>query len=117
MMVYFGGDGEYQAGTAIYGMRLPAGKTEWTSPVVLARDTPREWTATQLSGRHRVKNSGYSTSPATGKNGVQRIKLKISTDGGQTFSDSMLVTEEIGYMVRNKPIIKNDGNYLIPILS
>ncbi|MCA9041218.1 MAG: exo-alpha-sialidase [Planctomycetaceae bacterium] len=114
MVVYFGGDGEYLPGTAIYGMRLPKGETTWTSPVMLA-NTPERMDGNAVIWQTPGEEVWLLYVTRYGKEwSTARIKLKISTDGGKTFSDSMLVTEETGYMVRNKPIVKEDGNYLIP---
>ncbi|QDU80807.1 hypothetical protein Pla110_25420 [Polystyrenella longa] len=115
MLVYFGGDGEYQPGTAIYGVRLPKGEDAWTEPVRLA-NTPGRMDGNAVIWQTPGEEVWLLYVTRYGKEwSTARIKLKISTDGGMTFSDSMLVTEDVGYMVRNKPIAKEDGNYLIPI--
>ena len=38
-VVYYGGEGEYEGDTAVYGSRLAKGSTEWTRPEIIA-DTP-----------------------------------------------------------------------------
>ncbi|MAT14708.1 MAG: hypothetical protein CMJ46_05485 [Planctomyces sp.] len=115
LVVYFGGDGEYQPGTAIYGVRLAKGESKWSEPVMLA-NTPERMDGNAVIWQTPHQDVWLLYVTRYGKEwSTARIKLKISTDGGRTFSDSMLVTEEIGYMVRNKPIVKRDGNYLIPI--
>ena len=38
-IAYYGGEGEYQGDTAVYGMRLVKGSTQWTTPQIIA-DTP-----------------------------------------------------------------------------
>ena len=38
-IAYYGGEGEYQGDTKVYGMRLAKGSTKWTTPEVIA-DTP-----------------------------------------------------------------------------
>lgn len=35
-IAYYGGEGEYEGDTKVYGMRLVKGKKEWTKPVVIA---------------------------------------------------------------------------------
>src|SRR5690242_11595350 len=37
-LAWYGGDGEYKPGTAVYGSRLVNGSGRWSAPVVLARD-------------------------------------------------------------------------------
>ena len=38
-VVYYGGEGEYEGDTAVYGSRLARGSTQWTRPKIIA-DTP-----------------------------------------------------------------------------
>src|SRR5690349_12322346 len=38
MLAWYGGDGEYKPGTAVWGSRQPKGTLQWTTPTVLARD-------------------------------------------------------------------------------
>lgn len=114
-LAYYGGSGEYGTDTAVFGARLKKGESEWSAPVVIA-DTPWEsegnpvvWQAPDgivwLWYVNRVGDF-WSTS---------RIKAKVSFDGAQTWSDSMMVTYEQGTMVRSHPIVLSDGDYLLPI--
>jgi len=43
------------------------------------------------------------------------VKAKISTDGAKTWSDSFILTEQRGSMVRGKPIVLIGGDYLLPM--
>ncbi len=114
-IAYYGGSGEYGTDTAVFGSRLKKGESEWSFPVVIA-DTPWEsegnpvvWQAPDgivwLWYVNRVGDY-WSTS---------RIKAKVSFDGAHTWSDSMMITYEQGTMVRSKPIVLHDGDYLLPI--
>lgn len=114
-LAYYGGSGEYGVDTAVWGARLKKGETKWSDPVILA-DTPWEsegnpvvWQAPDgivwLWYVNRVGDF-WSTS---------RIKAKVSLDGAQTWSDSMMITYEQGTMVRSHPIVLHDGDYLLPI--
>ena len=44
-----------------------------------------------------------------------RITAKISQDGAKTWSESFMLTFEAGTMVRNRPIVLSDGDYLLPV--
>jgi len=44
-----------------------------------------------------------------------RIQVKISHDGARTFSDASLLALEAGMMVRGRPIVLSDGDYLLPV--
>ncbi len=114
-IAYYGGDGEYEGDTAVYGMRLVKGTNEWTEPAIIA-DTPNrsEGNAAVWQGPDGnvwlfyITNYGPTWSSA-------RIKYKVSNDGAHTWSDSSMLSFEQGTMVRSAPIVLNDGNYLLPV--
>lgn len=114
-MVYYGGEGEYQGDTAVFGARLPKGSNKWELPKIIA-DTPRRsegngaiWQGPDgLVWLFYVTNYGPTWSHA-------RIKYKISKDGAHTWSDSDMLGFEKGSMARGAPIVLNDGDYLLPV--
>jgi predicted neuraminidase len=114
-VVYYGGGGEYSSDTAVYGSRLAKGSTEWTRPMVIA-DTPGRsegnavaWQAPDgLVWLFYITNYGNTWSES-------RIKYKLSKDRAQTWSDSDILSFELGSMVRGLPIVLNDGDYLLPV--
>src|SRR6516165_6770089 len=93
-LAYYGGSGEYATDTAVYGVRLPKSKREWTRPVVIA-DTPFRtdgnsvvWQAPDgLVWLFYLTRYGDTWSDS-------RIKFKISRDGARTWSDSDMLTFE-----------------------
>jgi len=114
-IAYYGGEGEYEGDTAVFGLRLPQGTEKWTEPKIIA-DTPNRsegnaaiWQAPDgLVWLFYVTNYGSTWSKA-------RIKYKISKDGARTWSDSSILSFEEGTMLRSAPIVLNDGNYLLPV--
>jgi predicted neuraminidase len=114
-IAYYGGEGEYQGDTAVYGMRLVKGSTQWTTPQIIA-DTPNRsegngaiWQAPDGTvWLFYITNYGPTWSSA-------RIKYKISRDGAQTWSDPYMLSFEQGTMVRSAPIVLNNGDYLLPV--
>lgn len=114
-LVYYGGEGEYEGDTAVFGSRLANGSDEWTAPQVIA-DTPFRsegnaviWQAPDgLVWLFYVCRYGDTWS-------TSRIKAKISRDHARTWSDSFMLSLEEGFMVRNRPIVLDDGDYLLPI--
>jgi predicted neuraminidase len=114
-IAYYGGDGEYAEVTADYGMRKKRGETRWSEPKIIA-DTPFHsdgnavvWQAPDgLVWLFYVCRFGDTWS-------TSRIKAKISRDGAQTWSDSFMVALEEGMMVRSRPLLLADGDYLLPI--
>jgi predicted neuraminidase len=113
-LAYYTGSGEYADDTAVYGARLPKGKTEWTTPVCIA-DTPYRsegnpvvWQAPD--GKvwlFYVVRYGRTWSTSL-------IQAKISRDGAKTWSDPMLVTMTQGMMVRSQPLALENGDILLP---
>ena len=137
-IAYYGGANEYSNETAVYGSRYvpeptappeeagqPApprpvrhrGAGAWLFPEVIA-DTPFEgegnpvvWQApdgTVWLFYNNRKGDTWSNS---------HVKAKISKDGAQTWSDSVMVTYEEGTMVQGPPIVLKDGDYLLPAYS
>ena len=114
-VAFYGGPGEYSADTAVWGSRLSAGTSQWTPPVVIA-DTPYRsdgnavvWQAPDGAvWLFYVVRYGETWSKS-------RIHAKISRDGARTWSDSMLLASELGMMVRGRPIVLQDGDWLLPI--
>lgn len=114
-IAYYGGSGEYGHDTAVYGARLKAGEKNWSEPKVIA-DTPDRgegnpvvWQAPD--GKvwlFYVNRYGETWSNA-------RVKVKISEDGAETWSDSFMLNFEEGTMVRGQPIVLNNGDYLLPM--
>lgn len=114
-LVYYGGEGEYANDTAVFGARLKKGETEWSAPKVLARDPFRSlgngviWQ--DPTGRvwlFYVVRFGATWSSS-------RIQVKVSNDGANTWSDASLLAPEEGMMVRARPIVLSDGDYLLPV--
>ena len=114
-IAYYGGAGEYDSETAVYGSRQKKGQLSWSPPEVIA-DTPFRgdgnpvvWQAPDgVVWLFYVNLYGKTWSEA-------RVKGKISTDGAKTWSDSFMLTMEIGTMARGKPIVLMNGDYLLPM--
>ncbi|MFC1603872.1 exo-alpha-sialidase [Planctomycetota bacterium] len=114
-IAYYGGSGEYGDDTAVYGSRLKVGETQWTNPKVIANTpdrgegNPVVWQAPDSRvWLFYVNRYGKTWSNA-------RVKGKISNDGAQTWSDSFMLNFEEGTMVRGRPIVLNNGDYLLPM--
>lgn len=114
-LTYYGGDGEYALDTGVFGSRLRSGSKRWSRPVRIAHDpfrsvgNPVVWQAPD--GRvwlFYVVRWGETWS-------TSRIQGKVSDDGARTWSDSFVVSDVEGMMVRNKPIVLSSGDYLLPV--
>lgn len=114
-LVYYGGSGEYGSDTWVRGSRFIKRCGYWTMPQVIA-DTPFRsdgnavvWQAPDgLVWLFYVNRYGPTWSNS-------RIKFKVSRDGAQTWSDSEMLAFEEGSMVRSRPIVLNNGDYLLPV--
>lgn len=115
LLAWYGGTGEYADSTQVFGTRKKLGSDTWTEPTVIASNpfrslgNPVLWQAPDgVVWLFYVTRFGETWS-------TSRVKGKISRDRGQTWSDSFLVTMEPGTMVRSRPILLSDGDYLLPI--
>ena len=114
-LVYYGGAGEYAVDTGVFGARLKKGETKWSQPKLLANDPFRSvgngviWQAPDgVVWLLYVVRYGDTWS-------TSRIQGKISRDNGETWSDSFVVSDKQGMMVRNKPIVLETGEYMLPV--
>ena len=115
-VVFFSGRGEYHDdAAAVFGARLKRGSRRWSRPEAIARNPFHSlgnavaWQAPDgLVWLFYVTRYGeiWDTS---------RITAKISRDGARTWSESFMLTFEAGTMVRNRPILLNNGDYLLPV--
>ena len=114
-LVYYGGEGEYANDTAVFGSRLKKGGSKWSTPRVIAKDPFRSlgngviWQAPDgLVWLFYVVRFGETWSSS-------RVQAKVSRDNAETWSDAFPLHLEEGIMVCNKPIVLNNGNYLLPL--
>lgn len=114
-VTYYGGGGEYEDDSKVWGLRKKKGENTWSEPKLLA-DTPFlgegngiAWQAPDgLVWLFYVQRYGDTWSES-------RTLAKISRDGGETWSDSMVLDFELGTMCRGLPIVLNNGDYLLPV--
>jgi predicted neuraminidase len=114
-LVYYGGAGEYAVDTSDFGSRLKKGETQWSRPKAIAHDPFRSvgngviWQAPDgLVWLFYVVRYGETWS-------TSRLQFKVSRDGAETWSDASVLSLDEGDMVRGRPIVLNDGAYLLPI--
>ena len=114
-LAFYGGTGEYANDTAVYGSRQRAGQTTWSPPQVIAdtpfvsEGNPVVWQAPDgIVWLFYVVRYGKTWS-------TSRIQAKLSRDGARTWSDPTILAFQEGMMVRGRPIVLDDGTYLLPI--
>jgi predicted neuraminidase len=114
-LVYYGGEEEYATDTAVFGSRLEKGQTQWTRPKPIAHDPFRSvgngviWEAPDgVVWLFYVVRYGETWS-------TSRLQFKVSHDNALTWSDASVLSLDEGDMVRGRPIVLNNGDYLLPI--
>ncbi len=113
-LVYYGGAGEYAVQTGVFGSRFTANDKKWSAPKLIASDPFRSvgngviWQAPDgVVWLFYVVRWGDTWS-------TSRIQAKVSRDGARTWSESFVVSEHEGMMVRGRPIVLSTGEYLLP---
>jgi predicted neuraminidase len=114
-LVYYGGADEYAIQTGVYGSRYTQSSKTWSPPKLIASDPFRSvgngviWQAPDDAvWLFYVVRWGDTWS-------TSRIQAKVSRDNAATWSDSFVVSETVGMMVRGRPIVLSNGDYLLPI--
>jgi predicted neuraminidase len=94
---------------------LRKGATQWTPPVPIAHDPFRSvgngvvWEAPDgVVWLFYVVRYGATWS-------TSRVQFKVSRDQAATWSDASVLSADEGDMVRNRPIVLHDGDYLLPL--
>ena len=92
-----------------------SGETHWSDPKPIARDPFRSvgngviWEAPDgVVWLFYVVRFGETWS-------TSRVQLKVSRDGAETWSDASVLSLDEGTMVRNRPIVLKNGDYLLPV--
>ena len=113
-VVYYGGSGEYSVSTGVFGSRYDHAAKRWSAPTLLASDPFRSvgngvvWTAPDgVVWLLYVVRWGDTWS-------TSRIQAKVSRDNAKSWSESFVVSEREGMMVRGRPIVLASGEYLLP---
>ncbi len=113
-VVYYGGSGEYAVKTGVFGSRYDHATKQWSVPKLIASDPFRSvgngvvWQAPDsVVWLFYVVRWGETWS-------TSRIQAKISRDNAQNWSESFVVSERQGMMVRGRPIALASGEYLLP---
>jgi predicted neuraminidase len=115
VVAYHGGTGEYEEDTAVWATHLRVGPRQWSKPAVIA-DTPFHGDGNPVIWQGPEGRVWLFYVVRYGKTWADsRIQCKVSKDGAKTWSDSFTLAFEPGMMVRNQPIVLNDGDYLLPV--
>jgi len=114
-IAYYGGEGEYEGDTAVFGSRLAKGSSKWSTPKRIA-DTPNRSEGNAIIWQEPggptwlfyVNRYGETWSDSI-------IKYKYSSDNAENWTDPEILSFEKGFMVRSQPISLTNGDFLLPI--
>jgi predicted neuraminidase len=115
LLVYYGGSGEYSDDSTVFGSRLPSGEHQWNTPRAI---TPRP---KEPEGNAVVWQApdGVVWLFSVTRHGAtwcsSQIVARVSTNNGHSWSHPRAIATEPGSMVRCKPIVLKNGDYLLPI--
>jgi predicted neuraminidase len=115
LIAYYGGPGEYSDASTVYTTRLAKGASQWTKPQAIT-PRPKEpegnavvWQAPDgVVWLFNVTRHGETWSES-------KIIVRTSTDGAKTWQEPKPLATEAGMMVRGKPIVLKNGDYLLPV--
>jgi predicted neuraminidase len=115
-LVFFSGRGEYKDNqAAVFGSRLKSGTRRWSKPVSIASNPFHAlgnaviWEAPdRVVWLFYVTRYGELWSDS-------RITAKVSRDGAKTWSEPFQITFEAGTLVRNRPVVLEGGDWLLPV--
>jgi len=115
LCAWFGGQHEGATDVAVWHSRKASGSNVWTPPAILADDPTRPEANPVLfedpQGRVWLF---YATMYGEGCV-TCKVKCQWSDDQGQTWSATRILRDELSWVTRNKPIVLDNGDWLLPI--
>lgn len=114
LVAWYAGSREAAPDVAIYGARLARGSAVWSNPFLLANPPGRpEGNPVLFTAPDGGVWLFYVT--LTGdKWTTSRMKVRRSADGGRTWGAECVLSPELGWMVRNRPLALPSGEWLLP---
>jgi len=115
LAAWYAGSREAASDVAIYGARLPRGSATWSAPLLLA-DTPgySEGNPALFSAPGGGVWLFYVT--LTGEWWTTSLmKCRRSSDGGHTWGGERILSSELGWMTRSRPLVLPSGEWLLPV--
>ncbi|UCH35639.1 MAG: exo-alpha-sialidase [Armatimonadota bacterium] len=118
LCAWYAGQQEAARDVAVWYSRKAPGSSVWTRPAVLADDPQRpEGNPVLFEDPNGRLWLFYVTmyDEGTEEWDTCKVKCKWSDDKGQTWSPTLILRDELGWMTRNKPIVLDGGDWLLPI--
>jgi predicted neuraminidase len=117
LAAWFSGTREKNLDVAVVYARKKQGEDHWETPQIFHKTPGRSegnscffvWPDNELWCFWNAMWSGGWT--------TNKIRYKISKDNGYTWSDPIWFRKPIGWLIRNKPLMMDNGEFLVPTYS
>lgn len=113
--VWFGGTMEGMGDISIYMSRLAPGSDTWSPPEQMTDDAAKSEQNPVLFTAPDGRVWLMFTSQSAGNQDGAIVKKRISADGGRTFGPVSALCDSPGTFVRQPPVIRADGTWLVPV--
>ncbi|MBD0378630.1 sialidase family protein [Paenibacillus sedimenti] len=114
LCVWFSGSGEGNPDTNVVMSRLPAGASQWSSPVKLSDDLERSEQNPVLFQAPNGNLWLFHTSNEPHNQKTSRIVYRISEDRGVTWRAAEVLSDGPGIFLRHPPLVLKNGDWLLP---
>lgn len=115
LCAWYAGTREGAPDVAILLSRRPAGERRWSPPVVAADEKDKsEGNPVLFCAPDGAVWLLFVTQEQPGWDNCS-IKYKVSSDGGRTWTKEHILRGELGWMTRNKPVVLDNGDWLLPL--
>lgn len=113
--VWFGGTQEGLSDICVWFSRLAAGSNTWSAPVRLSFDEARSEQNPILFNAPDGRLWLIHTAQRAGHQDTAVVRCRTSADGGQTWDAPRDLLPHSGLFVRQPPVVRRDGAWLIPV--
>jgi hypothetical protein len=114
-LVYYGGSSEYSDDSTVWGARKTRGQSGWSSPIPI-KPRPKWPEGNAVVWQAPDGKVWLFSVVRPGPTWCSsRIVARVSTDGARTWQEPVPLTTEDGTMVRGRPIVLANGDYLLPV--
>jgi len=115
LCAWYAGQQEGARDVAVWYSRKAPGASRWTAPAILADDPKHPEGNPVLFADPGGRVWLFYVTMYGNDWETCKVKCKWSDDRGQTWSATRILRDELGWMPRNKPIVIDNGDWLLPI--
>jgi predicted neuraminidase len=115
LCTWFGGSMEGSSDISIYLSRYDRSRAAWRDPVKMSEDASRSEQNPALFRHPSGEVWLLYTAQEKTDQGTALVRIRRSTDGGQTWSETRDLFTQAGTFIRHPPVINPSGLLLFPI--